>query len=338
MKPNQFKRHAVALACAILATPALAQVTVLESVIVTGSGIEADSITKPFSIISADELNASGASTLGEALRYQPGISATGFGPNSSRPIVRGQDSDRIKILRNSAPLVDASALSFDHALPVDPFSLHQVEILRGPAALAYGGNAVGGVVNLVDQRIARSPIQGFQAETSLLSGGAADQTAAGFKLGAGLGSGFSIHLDGFRRTARDLKTPSFTDPDGFTGDRVRNSAAKADGASIGLSKQTGSGYVGFSAEQYDNLYGVPKKLDVQIGMENQRYALEGEQNISGGLLTQVKYRMSKTDYQHQEFEEGLPATQFLNDGTDGRIELTFRPFSMAGLQVSTKA
>jgi iron complex outermembrane receptor protein len=145
MNKFQFQRRAVALASLlfIAQSQALAQEasqeSVLESVVVTGTAEQAESITKPFSIITADELNANGASTLGEALRYQPGVSATGFGPNSSRPIVRGQDSDRIKILRNSAATVDVSALSFDHALPIDPFALHQVEILRGPAALAYG-------------------------------------------------------------------------------------------------------------------------------------------------------------------------------------------------------
>ena len=120
MNKSQFQRRAVALASLlfIAQTQALAQEALLESVVVTGTTEQAESITKPFSIITADELNANGASTVGEALRYQPGVSATGFGPNSSRPIVRGQDSDRIKILRNSAATVDVSALSFDHANP----------------------------------------------------------------------------------------------------------------------------------------------------------------------------------------------------------------------------
>jgi iron complex outermembrane receptor protein len=340
MNKYQFQRRAVALASLlfIAQTQAQAQGTMLESVVVTGATEKPESITKPFSIITADELNANGASTVGEALRYQPGASATGFGPNSSRPIVRGQDSDRIKILRNSAATVDVSALSFDHALPVDPFALHQVEILRGPAALAYGGNAVGGVVNLIDQRIARKPVQGFQGEVNLMGGGAADQTAGGFKLDAGLGQGVSIHLDGFKRTTGDLETPTFTDPDGATGNRVQNSSSKSDGAAIGASFQTGDGYIGVSAERYNNEYGVPKSLDVRIGMRNERYALEGEQNFNSTALKQVKYRLAKTDYQHQEFEDGTPATLFVNDGVDGRLEVAFTPFSIAGLSINTSA
>lgn len=338
MNKSQFQRRAVALASLlfIAQTQALAQEALLESVVVTGTAEQPESITKPFSIITADELNANGASTVGEALRYQPGVSATGFGPNSSRPIVRGQDSDRIKILRNSAATVDVSALSFDHALPVDPFALHQVEILRGPAALAYGGNAVGGVVNLVDQRIARKPVQGFQGEVNLLGGGAADQTAGGFKLDAGLGQGVSIHLDGFKRTTRDLETPTFTDPVGVTGNRVQNSSSKSDGAAIGASFQTGNGYIGVSAERYNNEYGVPKSLDVRIGMESERYALEGEQNFNNAAFRQVKYRLAKTDYQHQEFEGGAPATLFVNDGVDGRVEVALQAFKLGNLNVNT--
>ncbi|WP_334118438.1 TonB-dependent receptor [Limnobacter sp.] len=340
MNTFQFQRRAVALASLLLIanTQALAEEPVLESVVVTGTADKPDSITKPFSVIKSDELNASGASTVGEALRYQPGLSATGFGPNSSRPIVRGQDSDRIKILRNSAATVDVSALSFDHALPVDPFALHQVEILRGPTALAYGGNAVGGVVNLVDQRIARKPVEGFQGEVNLLSGGAADQTAGGFKLDAGLGRGISLHLDGFKRTTRDLETPTFTDPDGVTGNRVQNSSSKSDGAAIGASFQTGNGYIGVSAERYNNEYGVPKSLDVRIGMESERHALEGEQNFNGTAFGKVKYRLAKTDYQHQEFEDGEPATLFVNDGVDGRVEVALRPLGLGGLNINTDA
>lgn len=338
MKKFRFQRRAVALASVlfIAQTQAIAQNALLESVVVTGGSDQPESITKPFSIIPSNELNASGASTVGEALRYQPGVSATGFGPNSSRPIVRGQDADRIKILRNSAATVDVSALSFDHALPVDPFSLHQIEILRGPAALAYGGNAVGGVVNLVDQRIVRKPVQGIQGEINLLSGGAADQTAGGFKLDAGLGQGVSIHLDGFKRTANDLEIPTFTDPDGVTGNRVQNSSSKSDGAAIGASFQTGNGYLGVSAERYDNEYGVPKSLDVRIGMQSERYAFEGEQNINNQVFKQVKYRLAKTDYQHQEFEDGAPATLFVNDGVDGRVEVALQEFKLGNLNVNT--
>lgn len=309
------------------------QAPVLESVVITGEQTT-DSVAKPFSLIDKDTLNSKGASTIGEALRYTPGLDATGFGPNASRPIVRGQDADRIKILRNSASTVDVSALSFDHALPVDPFSLTQVEVLRGPAALAYGGNAVGGAVNLIDQRIARTAVQGFNGEINALGGGASKQTAGGFQLNAGVGQGISLHLDGFRRRTGDLETPTFTDPNGLVGNRVLNSSSNSSGVGFGSSVQTRHGYVGLSAEQFNSNYGVPKSLDVRIGMDSERYALEGEQRY-GGVFNSVKFRLAHTDYQHQEFEDGTPATQFTNRGLDGRLEIGHAPLNVGPLRAS---
>lgn len=341
MNHKQFKRHSIAFACILFLNSAQAEqstfVPILESVLVTGKAEKADSITKPFSIVQPKEFNTNGASTLGETLRYQQGMSATGFGPNASRPIVRGQDADRIKILRNSASTVDVSALSFDHAVPVDPFSLHQIEILRGPAALAYGGNAIGGAVNLVDQRIARKPIEGLQGEVNLLGGGAADQTATGFKLDAGLKHGISVHLDGFKRAASDLDTPTFVNPNNISGNQVQNSSSKSDGAAIGTSIKTNNGYVGISAERYNSNYGVPKSLDVRIDMENERYAIEGEENLAYATFKSVKYRVGRTDYQHQEFEDNNPATSFRNNGLDGRLEIGLHPFELANYSINTQ-
>lgn len=348
----------------VQSTPAL-----LESILVTGEQ-SPDALVKPFSLIEKDALTNQGASSIGEALRHLPGMDTTGFGPNASRPIVRGQDSDRIKILRNSASTVDVSSLSFDHGVPVDPFSLTQVEVLRGPSSLAYGGNAVGGAVNLVDSRIAREQSTGINGELNLLTGGAAQQSAGGFSLDAGAGQtnggGITLHLDGFRRTTGDLKTPEFTDPDGVTGKHVRNSSSKSSGVGFGASTQTGSGYIGVSVEQFNSNYGVPKSTDVRIDQASERYALEGEHRFDGawdsnsatsvkttagaseatsegtssapsssGFIRSLKYRLAHTDYQHQEFEDGNPATLFTNRGMDGRLELGHRPLQTGPLSVS---
>lgn len=358
------KHTPIALACAqLIALSAFSsaaqaqQPPVLESIVITGQQ-SPDALVKPFSLIDQDTLNSKGASSIGEALRYEQGMDTTGFGPKASRPIVRGQDSDRIKILRNSASTVDVSALSFDHGVPVDPFSLTQVEVLRGPSSLAYGGNAVGGAVNLVDSRIARERVIGINGEINALTGGAAEQSAGGFALNAGFGAGagevggkgISLHLDGFRRTTGDLRTPEFTDPEGLTGKRVRNSSSKSSGAGFGASLDTGNGYVGVSVEQYNSNYGVPKSTDVRIDQASERYALEGEQKFAAGIdansitasrpttngiLSSVKYRLAHTDYQHQEFEDGNPATLFTNRGMDGRLELGHTPFQAGPLSVS---
>ena len=96
---------------------------------------------------------------MGETLDGTPGVSSTYFGPNASRPIIRGLDGDRIRILQNSGASIDASGLSYDHAVPSDPLSMERIEVLRGPGALMYGGNAVGGVVNVIDNRIPREAL-----------------------------------------------------------------------------------------------------------------------------------------------------------------------------------
>jgi iron complex outermembrane recepter protein len=314
---------------------AAAQTTTLESVVVTGTGnAPTESLTKPFDVLPADALIESGSSTLGDALRNQPGISSSSFGPNASRPIIRGQSADRVKILRNSTGVLDASALSEDHALPVDLFSLSQVEVLRGPAALAYGGNAVGGVVNLVDRRIAREAITGLQGSVQALGGGASQQQAGGFELDVGLGQGLSIHVDGFSRRSKERQTPTFTDPEGRRGDRVRNTQAVSDGAGLGISKQTETGYIGLSTEQFNILYGVPRSLDVLINMDNQRHALEGQQQFKNLGIERLTYRYAETRYQHRELEDGTPATLFINRGNDARVEAELTPFQWAGLSI----
>jgi len=101
-------------------------------------------------------------STLGETLSKLPGVSSTYFGPNSSRPVIRGLDGDRIRIMQNGVGMLDVSSLSPDHATAVDPLLIDRVEVVRGPAALMYGGAAVGGVVNTLDNRIPQSSIKGF--------------------------------------------------------------------------------------------------------------------------------------------------------------------------------
>lgn len=318
-------RLAATLSSLFLTAPWLSNPTAaaeLESVIITGGSSTDDSIDKPLSVFRTPSKLGSQTGTLGDALQHQLGISSTQFGPNASRPVIRGQDSDRIRILRNSVTSVDASALSFDHALPFDLLSVDQLEVIRGPAALAYGGNAVGGAVNVVDFRIPRQAIAGNEGELNLLTGGGTPQTSTAGKFRFGGDTGLQIQLDGFRRHSSNTSTPAFTDPDGIRGRRIQNSSAQSEGGGFGTSWVGDRGYTGVSVEEYQSQYGVPKALDVRIRMDNTRYALEGQQNLETQALTGLKYRLGKTQYQHQEFEQEQPATRFANTGTDGRLEL----------------
>src|SRR3990167_7754439 len=126
----------------------------LPVVTVTGNPNGASDLIAPAETYSGANLLLRSRSTLGETLDGTPGVSSSYFGPNASRPIIRGLDGDRVRILQNSGASVDASGMSNDHAVPSDPIAMERIEVLRGPGALMYGGSAVGGVVNVIDNRI----------------------------------------------------------------------------------------------------------------------------------------------------------------------------------------
>ena len=128
----------------------------LSNVAVTGNplGVSSDAMVLPVSILSGRELSLNRAATLGETLNTLPGVAASSFGPNASRPVIRGLDAERVRIMQNGVGILDASSLSFDHAVAIDPLVIEQIDVVRGPAALLYGGSAVGGVVNAIDHRI----------------------------------------------------------------------------------------------------------------------------------------------------------------------------------------
>jgi len=275
----------------------------LETVTVISERVKPEAIAKPLTVIDTDELRRRQATTLGETLRGLPGVSATGFGPNASRPIIRGQDGDRIKILQNSAPAHDASAMSFDHAVGINPYALEQVEILRGPSALLYGGSAVGGVVNLVSRRVVRSQLKEASRSIDMQSNTASNNRQAAFELESPLGNDWFMHLDAFTQKSGETRTPRFTDNGDtpVTGKRIRNSAAKSDGAGIGISKVTGSGYWGFSVEADESKYGVPKETSNTIDMDRQRFSFAADQALAGGMIERIRLRAGITDYKHNE-------------------------------------
>lgn len=299
----------------------------LDTVVVIGERVQPEAVAKPLSIVNSDELSRRQASTLGETLRGLPGVSATGFGPNSSRPIIRGQDGDRVKILQNSAPTNDASAMSFDHAVGVSPYALEQVEILRGPSALLYGGSAVGGVVNMVNRRILRNRLDEVSRSVDLRVNSANNSRQGAFELESPLEGDWFLHLDAFAQKNGETRTPLFTDngEDPVTGRRVRNSSADSKGLGLGVSKVVGTNHWGFSVESDQSNYGVPKETATTIDMNRHRLGFAADQALGGGLLNRIRVRAGVTDYQHKELEDGAVASTFKNQANDVRLELGHR-------------
>lgn len=315
-------RSAVGTAVAALANAAVAQAT-LPTVTVTGNPLGATELVAPAVELSGSGLTLRSQGTLGETLNQLPGVSSTYFGPNASRPIIRGLDGDRIRILNNGGTSLDVSNLSYDHAVAADPLTVERIEVLRGPAALLYGGNAIGGVVNVIDNRVPRESPQGVLGKADVgYSTGAKEKSGAAM-VEAG-NDRFGLHVDGFRRQHGDVRVPiqlSCTQ-DGVTRNarRICNSASESDGGAVGGSVFLENGYIGASASTYRNTYGAVAEDEVTIDMRSNKYALEGEVRLSGPFKS-LKARAGLSDYEHTEYEAGVPGTVFRNKGGDLRVE-----------------
>ena len=303
-------------------------------IVITGNPLGRDSTTVPVSTLGRADLLERGHSTLGETLNGLPGVSSTYFGPNASRPVIRGLDGDRIRVLNNSASSLDASALSYDHAVPLDVLSTDRIEVLRGPAALLYGGSAVGGVVNVIDNRIPRAAVSGVLGKAQLQAGTGNDERSAAGMVEAG-NERFALHLDGFDRRTGDVRVPLSLacDKPGSPARarRICNSASQSRGGAFGASTFWDHGFLGASVNTYQSDYGTVAEDQVTIGMKTTRYALEGQMRQLPGWFESAKARLSHTDYQHTEFDEGMAGTVFANQGQDLRIEARHRP--LAGWQ-----
>lgn len=305
----------------------------LPTVVVTGNplGSELFNLVTPASVLGGADLLQRRKSTLGETLDGLPGVSSTGFGPNASRPVIRGLDSDRIRILQNGTGVQDASSLSNDHAVALDPIVVDRVEVVRGPAALLYGGSAVGGVVNALDNRIPQEGVEGVTGRAELRMGGAEREKAGAVVLEVGNGS-FNVHADAYARDTDDLLVKGLNVSARrlatgvavavpLTPGRVPNSNAVSSGGALGASYTWANGFVGLSQSQYVSRYGTVAEPAVIIDMDSRRWDLAGEVRELGSALTGLKFKLSETEYRHAEIDAGVTNTRFANRGYEGRIE-----------------
>jgi iron complex outermembrane recepter protein len=315
-----------------------AQTSPPSTIVVTGSLLGASEVAAPTSVLTGDALVLHRGSSLGETLVGLPGVSSTYFGPNANRPVIRGQDGDRIRVMSNSSASVDASSLSFDHAVPIDPLVIERFEVLRGPAALMYGGNAIGGVVNAIDNRIPKARIEGVLGSLETRLGGAASERAVSGLVETG-GEGFALHADGFKRSTSDLRVPTFerliADGSSERRNRVVNSASQAQGGALGGSWVNDNGYLGLSADTYRNNYGIVAEDDVGIRMQRNKWALAGERRWQNAFITSLRVQGGYTSYQHQEVsDDGVVGTTFKSKGSDLRLEANHAALALAGGQL----
>ena len=303
----------------------------LAPVSVTGNplGVGADDLVVPVKVLNGRELSLQRAGTIGETLSTIPGVSSTGFGPNVGRPIIRGLDAERVRIMQNGVGILDASSLSFDHAVSIDPLVIEQIDVVRGPAALLYGGSAIGGVVNAIDNRIPKDKVDGISGRAEARFGGAENQRNGGAVVDVGNGK-FAIHADAYKRKTDDMDIPGFAvskrknEADGTPREnhgRLVNSRSDGDGGAIGASLTFDNGYAGFSYADLNNNYGTVAEEAVKIDMKSQRWDLSSELKDLGNVINRVKFRMAHTDYKHVELEDGIAGTTFKNRGIEGALE-----------------
>jgi len=297
------------------------------------------------SILASDALTLGSEASLGQTLSRVPGVSSTYFGASASRPIIRGLEGDRIKVLQNGLNTIDASAASPDHGVSFDVSNLKSIEVVRGPATLLYGSNAIGGVVNAIDGRIVDEKLEAGTIRGSLGSRfSSVDQGyAMNFMLEGGLGHGLAFHLEGFTRAAEDFRVPGELRSSAFQErnplaagtpeprEVVPNSYLRAEGLSGGLSYVWDEGFIGFSWSEYHSRYGSTVAQDVFIDLNQTRLDVRGAFYNPLPKIKELSYRFAWSDYEHTEFEGGQDNTVFKNDGYDLRVEAKHE--KIAGLE-----
>jgi iron complex outermembrane receptor protein len=320
--------------------PALHAQTVVDGkvqqVIVTANPLrsaEGDQILTPAKVLAGDELRDKVGSSLGETLQGELGVSASAFGAGASRPIIRGMEGSRVKMLENGMATSDVSGLSNDHAVASEGAVAKQIEILRGPAALLYGSGAIGGLVNVVNERIPTAlepkPIGQFEVRGASVNN---SREVAG-TLDGSVGR-IGLHVDGNVRDTDDYRIPGSripNDPASGTG-RLPDSDTRERNIGVGGSYVDDWGYAGLSAAHLSNLYGIPTGEGSRIDQRQNRYDFDSLVHHPLDAFTSARFKAGYTDYRHAELEaDGTPAVLFANRSFESRVELTHEP--VAGLR-----
>jgi iron complex outermembrane recepter protein len=332
-----------------------------QDIVVTGAlRVSRQDALSGVAVLTSDELASAMRSSLGETLTDTPGVSATSFGPNASRPVLRGLQGERVRVLSNGIGSIDASNTSADHAPAINPLLAKRIEVLRGPQALQYGSAAIGGVVNVIDRRIPDA-VPDEPVHFAAMGGYASATEERSFTASAdvALGGGWVGHVDGAWLKTSDMRIGGFAltpalraealatsllpfDPDdppefdfaanAAVRDKLPNSAARTWSLAGGAAYIGEGGSLGVAYSRLDNRYGIPIRFATTLGAEQEAPSIQikqdridarGEVLLGEGLLEKLAFRYAFADYRHSEIEEdGTIATTFFNQGMEGRLEL----------------
>ncbi|WP_312586029.1 zinc piracy TonB-dependent receptor ZnuD [Acinetobacter sp.] len=313
------------------------------------------------------------ASTIGDALADELGVYSNQYGSGSSRPVIRGQDGPRVKVLQHASETADVSTLSPDHAVTVDPILAKQVEVIRGPSTLLYGAGTVGGLVNVTDQKIpTQMPEDGLEGTVGLRYNSGSDEKLASAGVTAGIGENFALRVEGSKRKANDYIAPDYFhehDDELEKERRVGNTFAEGQTVNIGGSWIHDRGFVGLSYSNRQDQYGLPGHSHEYHGcvlhgdhfhgcptpnpeapaheehggpwvdLKSERYEVRTELEQPFAGVEKLRAYASITDYEHDELEENEVISNFKSKGYDGRLELVHVPVAgwegVIGTQIS---
>jgi iron complex outermembrane recepter protein len=336
------KTHALLLTgLALLPAPGFAQSPPhVEDIVVTGAYDRSQiDILQSTSVLKAEELQRNLRTTIGDTLLRLPGISASSFGPGASRPVIRGQQGERVRVLTDGIGSIDASNTSVDHAVAGETLTAERVDVLRGPATLMFGSSGIGGVVNIIDGRmpatLQSAPVRG--AATALF-GSAASEWGVSATVNGKVAPGLVLHADGSYRKSDDtriggpaiskqLAAQAGLDRDSFPARTLPNSDYEVKSGGIGATAYTNEGddFFGIVVSRFLTNYGSPIEEAVRIDLKQTRLDMKAGLSFENGFLEKAKFRFGWANYKHVEVEKAEIGTTFLNKGWEARLDLVQR-------------
>lgn len=305
--------------------------------------LSADEMVRPINIMNGVSLQNRKSSSLGSMLDSVPGVSNSSWGDSIGRPVIRGMDRNRIQILNNGMQVKDVSNVAGDHAIAMDSLSTEQIEVVRGPETIIYGGGAIGGVVNLIDYRIHPEFIDGIVGKYDASTGGANNATSTSLLMDFGANN-VMFHIDLYDRDSKNIKIPGFSvskkladSDDEFTRskygkDTLQNSYNESQGGGVGATYFFNNGFTGFSYASHEQEYGNILENDAFVDLESDNFKYVLEMNNLSNLVNKFKFKLSHTDYQHKEMEGPTEiGLDYFDKGTDGKVEFTHSLLSESG-------
>jgi iron complex outermembrane receptor protein len=273
---------------------------------------------QPTSVLAGQELDKERGATIGETLQYEPGVAMRSEGPGPARPVIRGLDGDRVLILEDGQRMGDLSSQSGDHGVNVNPGAASRVEVVRGPATLLYGANAIGGLVNVITDDVPTAPVTGPHASINFDLGSAAAEAGGGGDVTVGNGK-VALHVSGSGRRSGEYATP---------GGDVPNSFSRGGFADVGVAYTSDNGYFGASYAYDKTHYGIPLVEEGETNLNPRRnvVTIRGERRGLNGFVNSVRASLGVRRYRHDELDGEVVVTAFKNDTNEFNLLVGHRP------------